>query len=163
MPKYDEEHIKSYSQMMEIARSISPDAKVRKHDFNDSWEIYIPTEFTANHNLPEEYKDTPAWDAEHNYDARYGSDLGCWAENRGLEQYPIEAVAELYNLSHKQMIRQQELLSAFENESGIYPKNYETLLAGQAKRWSDKNNEFKDQAREELKDEWAALNKKWDV
>lgn len=90
--------IKTYPEMLEIAKAVSPDADVRLTDERNLWEIHIPTDFQPAIELPENLKDTPAWKAFKEPDASYGDVLHRWGFRSGYRNVPLEGIAELYNL-----------------------------------------------------------------
>lgn len=102
---------KTLAEINEYAKTIHPDAKARWNDYN--WVIEIPTEFVGPIELPESFRDTPAWEADHEYEGSYGSTLARWAYKNGYGSQPIEIVAMHYNL---QMNRYGYEYEWFKNE-----------------------------------------------
>lgn len=156
-----EQKLKNYREMLEIAKGISSSARVRKLEMNEQWEIYIPTEFTADWNLPDNYRDTPAWDAFQEHDYSYGgSKLAQWGENR-FSDLPIDGIADYYNLETLISIRVDELMQEFEMSTGIKLANVKTLARNEVVQWQRALTKIRDDVRAEFSNQRAALDAMW--
>jgi hypothetical protein len=127
---YTPPETKSYDEMIKLAAAISPLAKLRT-TYENTWEIYIPTEFEVVWELPEKYKNTPAWTFnEEHYAGESG--LARWGRKNGQSSLCLEGLADIWN----------------ENE------RFQTLAIAERKRLNDKDGidmgDFTDINREDI-------------
>jgi hypothetical protein len=89
-----------YEEMLEIAKSIHPNARVRPSaDISrGTWEIYIPTAVEVVRELPERFDGTPAAFAASNGDSYNTTTLARFSRQHGYERFPIDCAADYYNL-----------------------------------------------------------------
>jgi hypothetical protein len=122
MTEYTQPEERTYAQMMEIAKKIHPDARVRMIEFvEQKWEIYIPSEFVPVYRLPECYKDTPAWAASLEHDGSYGDELSRWGYKNGYRDLPIEGIADYFNLMSDFAYRKNTLAEDLDRQVGLIP------------------------------------------
>lgn len=120
------ENVRSHAEMMEEALKISPKARVRLKEDSDQWEIYIPTDCTANYELPATYEGTPAWEADKNPDSGYGNELARWGHKSfQYSNAPIEMIADYYNLQQDTAAADYRFLQEYlgEEEEGLTVKS----------------------------------------
>lgn len=167
MTEYIAPEERTYEQMMEIAKAISPAARVRAIDFGEQkWEIYIPSEFVPTYELPESYMGTPAWAFAQSYDGTYGNELSRWGYKNGDGSLPIEAHADYYNLQTTFGIRQRKISEERNRAAGLVPMNevtdWESVTKEMMKQYKEHRNHAEDVVREDYVKELKVLNEKWD-
>lgn len=105
----NEESEMIYEEMLEVAKSIHPNARVRpSSDRQGYWEIYIPTMFEEVRELPERFDSTPAAEAAELIDSSGVSCLENYARTKGYDKFPLDCAADYYNMDNEVM----ELMAA---------------------------------------------------
>lgn len=122
MTEYTESEERTYEQMLEIAKAISPDARVRSINYGAmQWEIYISSPYAPNYDLSESYKGTPAWDLSLQDDGSYGDELSRWGYKNGHGSIPIDGVADYYNLMVEFAERKGSIATELHKKAGLVP------------------------------------------
>lgn len=151
---------KSYADMLAIAKQISPDAQLRKVEYNDTWEIYIETEFSPTATLPAEYEGTPAWEAAQVPDS-HGDLLTRWANKSGRGHMPIECVADYYNFRaeyDKELLRHTSAILDAENAD---IDDFRNATLEQLDTYRILTKKAKDKTDDAMALRWDELKKKW--
>ena len=93
----------TYDQMKERAAAMHPDAKLSLE--YGKWVITIETELEEPHELPERFRDTPAWDKYNQLESGENG-LYRWIRKggEGSDSFPLEVNAEYYNLAAEKHI-----------------------------------------------------------
>lgn len=101
----NEESEMIYEEMLEVAKTIHPSARVRlSADISrGTWEIYIPTAIEVVRELPERFDGTPAAMAAELIDSRGVSGLENYARKKGYDKFPIDCAADYYNMDNEVM------------------------------------------------------------
>lgn len=112
----NEESEMIYEEMLEVAKTIHPAARVRPSaDISrGTWEIYIPTAIEVVRELPERFDGTPAEFAANNGDSYNTTTLARFARQHGYDKLPIDCAADYYNLE----ITQRNLFQAALDTNG---------------------------------------------
>ena len=113
----NEESEMIYEEMLEVAKSIHPNARVRPSaDISrGTWEIYIPTTVEVVRELPERFNGTPAEFAANNGDSYHTTTLAQFARQNGYDKLPIDCAADYYNLELEQ---KHDFQRALDNNGG---------------------------------------------
>lgn len=88
---------KSYTEVLTDAAPIHPDAQVRM-GADGRWEIVIPTPFLESMNVTESWAGTPAEKAFNTMSSGGDDELTRWGYKNGYSEYPLELLAERYNI-----------------------------------------------------------------
>lgn len=166
MTEYTHPEERTYAQMLEIAKAISPDARVRAIDYGEQkWEIYIPSEFAPTYDLPESYKGTPAWDLSLLDDGSYGDQLSRWGYKNGYRGLPIEGIADYYNVQCEFSSREYAIASELDKSAGFIPMNeitdWKPITREIAAQYMDHKKTAQAEIREAHHAAVTALNEKW--
>ena len=122
MTEYVAPEERTYEQMEEAAKKIHPDARVRILDYGQQqWEIYIPSDFVPVFDLPERFKDTPAWQQYQIFDGSHGDLLSRWGNKNGYRDLPIEGVADYFNFIMDFSSRKKALAEDLDTKEGLIP------------------------------------------
>lgn len=166
MTEYIHPEERTYNQMVEFAKVISPDARVRSVNYGDpKWEIYIPTPFSPSSDLPESFKETPAWKLYLKYDVSYDNELSRWGYKNSHSDLPIEAVADYYNLEIEFANRQYAISSELDEKAGFVPMdkiiNWESITREIAEQYIAHRKRASEEVREDYMKAARDLREKW--
>lgn len=166
MTDYTPPELRTHAEMLEAAKAISPEARVRVLDYGSQrWEIYIPTPFEPAFDLPDSYKGTPAWEAAQKVDYSHDNELCRWGHKNGYRDLPIEGVADFYNLRSNYGARKEEIAEESDRKAGFIPMSQITDWKPITEPIARQYMSHRDAAAKELAEEWSQnerdLNVKW--
>lgn len=168
--------VRTHSEMLEEAKKIHPDMKVRFGADGETWEFYMPTTFTENHELPQKYEGTPAWECYKSRDSSYDNELERYRYKQGYQGMSLEGVAELINLKEEEQKWARPVIEKLMEEQGVSEEMFSQMWKDNptTEEEIDKSNEifskYQNCRREagkmmtaEFEAKWAALRDKWDM
>lgn len=152
---------KSYAEMLEIAKKLSPEARLRL-DSSGIWEIYLSTDYAMSLDLPESYRDTPAWLSHLTPDpGRERSCLEAWASRNGIKNMPIEAMADYLNQEERAQDLMQAELEKLNTETGVDTSDWNTVDEAGFEQYEKNRDSVEKQFREQFTNERKVLETKW--
>lgn len=86
----------NFNEMQAKAKELHHDAVVSLE--NGQWVIHVKTDIHESSELPETFRDTPAWEALATEEDNYGTDLYRWQWKNGHSDKPLIIAARFYNL-----------------------------------------------------------------
>ena len=106
-----------YDQMLAAAKRMHPDLMVRLEHGN--WVLFFKTAVGEPASLPQWLQGTPAWELWETPDEKHGNKLEDYRYSKCLTDYPLEYVAEEYNLRQQRQARQAELTKLHLEGAGL--------------------------------------------
>jgi hypothetical protein len=89
---------KTYAEMLEQAKAIHPDARIRLNEFTNCWDIIIRTQEEEHIGVADSWAGTAAERAYNKANFGHDNELYRWAWKNSMSTQPMELIAEQYNI-----------------------------------------------------------------
>jgi hypothetical protein len=149
---------KTYAEMLEQAKAIHPNARVRLNEFTNCWDIIIRTQEEEFIGVAESWAGTAAERAYNKANFSHDNELYRWAWKNGLSTQPMELIAEQYNIIAESSRRVWEIVGSQLDKIGL--PLIDGVLNPKDKEQVKQARKFHAEATKQVSEEFASRQEK---